>query len=187
MAAKAVWRGLRPHAAPFHSCKYRWLPAPATSFIWTKRSPVSGDLLLSLAALSIPATSPFNVIVRRRGLPRGPDRLVTSTNSCSFAHARISTSGAPATRSARKRHEAYGSSVAREPPANASDGIVSSHISLSASPTLLVPRRSHALRHSATVVPTLAERPDPLQGRRHTDDDDCPAERPGRIPEMRHS
>jgi hypothetical protein len=28
---------------------------PATSFIWTNRSPVSGDLLLSLAALSIPA------------------------------------------------------------------------------------------------------------------------------------
>lgn len=32
---------------------------PPTNFIWTKRSPVSGDLLLSLAAFSIPAKSPF--------------------------------------------------------------------------------------------------------------------------------
>jgi hypothetical protein len=48
------------HAAPLHGCKYRWLHAPATNFIWTKRPPVSGDLLLSLAALSIPAGSPFN-------------------------------------------------------------------------------------------------------------------------------
>ena len=39
-------------------------PAPATNFIWTRRSPVSGDLLLSLAALSIPARSPFSVIFR---------------------------------------------------------------------------------------------------------------------------
>jgi len=36
---------------------YRRLRAPTTSFIWAKRSPVSGDLLLSLAALSIPAMS----------------------------------------------------------------------------------------------------------------------------------
>jgi hypothetical protein len=34
--------------------RYRRLRAPATSFIWTKMSPVSGDLLLSLAALNIP-------------------------------------------------------------------------------------------------------------------------------------
>jgi hypothetical protein len=32
-----------------------WLRAPATSFVWAMRSPVFGDLLLSLAALSIPA------------------------------------------------------------------------------------------------------------------------------------
>jgi hypothetical protein len=53
-----LWlRRMRPsnHAGPIHSCKYRWLRAPATSFIWTTRSPVSSDLVLSLAALSTPA------------------------------------------------------------------------------------------------------------------------------------
>ena len=42
------------YPAVLHNCKYRRLRAPATSFIWTKRSPASGDLLLSLAAFSIP-------------------------------------------------------------------------------------------------------------------------------------
>jgi hypothetical protein len=32
------------------------------NFVWTMRSPVSGDLLRSPAALSIPAQSPFSVI-----------------------------------------------------------------------------------------------------------------------------
>jgi hypothetical protein len=41
------------YAAPLHSCKYRWLQAPATNFVWTKRSPVCGDLLLSLAGMSL--------------------------------------------------------------------------------------------------------------------------------------
>ena len=34
-----------PYAAPRHSCKYRWLHAPATITNCTSRSPVSGDLV----------------------------------------------------------------------------------------------------------------------------------------------
>ena len=37
-------------------------PAPATKLYLDQRSPVSGDLLLSLARISIPARSPFSVI-----------------------------------------------------------------------------------------------------------------------------
>ena len=53
---------MNDYAAPLAGCRCRWLHAPATNFIWTMRSPVSGDLLLSLAAVSIPARSPFSVI-----------------------------------------------------------------------------------------------------------------------------
>jgi len=51
------------------------LRAPATISIWSRRSPVSGDLLLSLAALSIPARSPFSVIFNCS--PSGSSRIVS--------------------------------------------------------------------------------------------------------------
>jgi hypothetical protein len=43
---------MKHYAAAQANSKFSGLRAPATSFIWTRRSPVSGDLLLSLAALS---------------------------------------------------------------------------------------------------------------------------------------
>jgi len=41
--------------APCHNCRYRWLHAPATNCIGTKRSPVSGDLFVFWAAANIEA------------------------------------------------------------------------------------------------------------------------------------
>jgi hypothetical protein len=52
----------RTYAADHENSKFSALRAPATSIIWTTRSPVSGDHLLSLAAFSIPARSPFSVM-----------------------------------------------------------------------------------------------------------------------------
>jgi hypothetical protein len=46
------------HAAPLHSCKYRWLHAPATIDTCSERSPVSGDLFAFVAALNIAARFP---------------------------------------------------------------------------------------------------------------------------------
>jgi hypothetical protein len=103
------------HAAAVQSCKYRRLCAPATNSIWTKRSPVSGDLLLSLAALSIPARSPFSVIfnsspsgsrtmasINARIASTAPDgedcrEVEVVRDDDEVVHVRISPSGAVAT------------------------------------------------------------------------------------------
>jgi hypothetical protein len=45
----------RAHAAPLHSCEYRWLHAPATTFIGAQKSPVSRDFLAFWAAVNIAA------------------------------------------------------------------------------------------------------------------------------------
>jgi hypothetical protein len=77
---------LRLQAAAQANSKSRWLRAPATSSIWTMRSPVSGDLLLSLAAINISQVAlqrDFQLVAiglknnyggrsRRRGQARSP-------------------------------------------------------------------------------------------------------------------
>jgi hypothetical protein len=57
------------YAAPFHSCKYRWLHAPATNCTGTSRSPVSGDLLVFWAAVNIAARHRLERRQRHLGLP----------------------------------------------------------------------------------------------------------------------
>jgi hypothetical protein len=54
---------------------------PQPTLFWTMRSPVSGDLLLSLAALSIPAKSPFSVMFSRPGGLGLADLYVTTRES----------------------------------------------------------------------------------------------------------
>jgi hypothetical protein len=52
-----------PYAAPLHSCKYRWLHAPATIDTCSRKSPVSGDLFAFVAADSMAARFPFKSIL----------------------------------------------------------------------------------------------------------------------------
>jgi hypothetical protein len=57
-----IWRAARHHhAAPLHSCKYRWLHAPATKDTCDERSSDSGDLFVCTVAPSM-AARPLNSI-----------------------------------------------------------------------------------------------------------------------------
>jgi hypothetical protein len=70
------------YAAVQENSKFSGLRAPATSFIWTKRSPVSGDLLLYLAALSIPAKVSLQRDLQFVAVRFEQDRLDQRTNCC---------------------------------------------------------------------------------------------------------
>src|SRR6185436_6546566 len=78
------------HAAPLHSCKYRWLHAPATISTRSERSPVLGDLFAFWAAPSIAARFPFSSILSS---PSVGVRMTASMSPRSASVASVRVSG----------------------------------------------------------------------------------------------